>query len=130
MYYIIAGVLITGGAPNTTMAELYLPSSAASCTLPVLPDGRVYHTADEGLVCGGFGGEESSSSDSCLQWSPDTGSWEAAVTLDVKRMYHISWTSDTRGTYLMGGGRGARTTTLITPDGTQEPGFPLKYDAV
>ena len=75
-------------------------------------------------MCGG-----SYTRDSCLQWSPDTGSWEAAVTLDVERYGHISWTSVTRGTFLMGGSVSARTTTLIKPDGTQEPGFPLKYDA-
>ena len=119
----VTGVLITGGAPNGNTTELYLPSSATSCTLPGLPDSRRFHSLDEDLICGG-----SYTRDSCLQWSPDTGSWEAAVTLDVEREEHISWTS-TRGIYLMGGEDSERTTTLIKPDGTQEPGFPLKYDA-
>ena len=121
--YYIAGVLITGGYPTENTAELYLPSSATSCTLPGLPDSRVYHSANGGLLCGGY-----YTTDSCLEWSPDTGSWEEAVTLDVERDYHVSWTS-TRGTFLMGGYYSARTTTLIKPDGSQEPGFPLKYNA-
>ena len=41
----------------------------------------------------------------------------------------MSWTpSSGSGTYLIGGRDSKRTTTLIKPDGTQEPGFPLKYD--
>ena len=138
--FCIAGVLITGGNPIATSdtAELYLPSSAASCKLPKLPVeynySRVLHSADdEGLLCGGL-----YTANTCLQWSPDTGSWEAAVTLDVWRADHISWTpANGRGTYLIGGISeaipypvGERTTTLITPDGTQKPGFPLKYDAL
>ena len=69
----------------------------------------------------------------CIQWSPDTGTWEELLTLDVGRWTHVSWTPNTGiGTYLMGGGyydEGRKTTTLIRPDGTQEPGFPLKYYA-
>ena len=126
MFY-IAVVLITGsdtGSGRNT-AELYLPPSGTSCPLPKLPDDRHGHTVSEdGLLCGG-----EFTNDSCLQWSPDTGSWEEAVTLDV-RFNHISWTPvNGRGTFLMGGPSGKRTTTLIKPDGTQEPGFALKYDA-
>ena len=45
----------------------------------------------------------------------------------------MSWTpSSGIGTYLVGGyaysNSAKRTTTLIKPDGTQEPGFSLKYD--
>ena len=121
----IAVVLITGGGPTFNPAELYLPSSGAGCALPSLPDRRWGHTLDDGLLCGG-----GPTSDSCLQWGPDTGSWEAAVTLDVGRWYHVSWTPvGGLGTFLMGGEYSSRTTTQIAPDGTQEPGFPLKYDA-
>merc|ERR1712032_215461 len=77
-------------------------------------------------ICGG-----DYSSDTCLQWSPDTGTWEELLlTLDVERKNHVSWTPGTEvGTYLMGGYYSAseRTTALIKPDGTQEPGFDLKY---
>ena len=68
--------------------------------------------------------------DSCLKWSPDTGTWEELLTLDVGRSRHVSWTPGPDiGTYLMGSdySETRRTTTLIKLDGTQEPGFPLKY---
>ena len=121
----ILAVLIAGGYGLDT-AELFLPSDGTSCTLPPLP-GRVYdsrylHTADHNLLCGGQYTE-----DSCIQWSPNTGTWEERLTLDVGRMGHVSWTTE-RGTYLIGGDRTGFSTTLITSDGTQEPGFGLKYD--
>ena len=134
-------VLITGdhkysNASNT--AELYLPSSGLSCSLPSLPDYRYSHSVEStGLLCSGenkdyddHDGNEKSFLDTCLQWRPDTGKWEEALTLSVGRYWHVSWTpSSGIGTYLMGGDDSAswRTTTLIKPDGTQEPGFPLKY---
>ena len=103
-----------------------MPSSSVSCSLPQLPDDRWEHTLESsGLLCGGW-----HTSDTCLQWSPDTGSWELLLTLDAGRYDHVSWTPEPDiGTYLMGGhGSKLRTTTLIKPDGTQEPGFPLHYD--
>ena len=75
-------------------------------------------------MCGGYGTE-----DSCLQWSPDTGSWEELLTLDVGRYLHSSWTPGTGiGTYLMGGFTSNMTSTLIKSDSSQEPGFQLKYE--
>ena len=123
------GVLITGGVhyPHDT-AELYLPSSNESCSLPQLPgDDRYYHSLESsGLLCGG-----AVTSDTCLQWSPDTGSWEEKLFLDIERYSHVSWTPDNgMGTYLMGGAyiEMRRTTTLVKHDGTQEAAFALKYD--
>ncbi len=115
-------VLITGSS-RTSMntAELFLPSSGTSCALPDLPDDRYGHSADNNTLCGGSGGN-------CLQWSPDTGTWEELLTLDVLRSYHISWTPGNGiGTYLIGGLES--TSTLIKPDGSQEPSFFLKYQA-
>ena len=90
--------------------------------------GRYGHTVESsGLVCGGGDTEYS-----CLQWSPDIGTWEKLeLTLDKEKNEHVSWTPSTDiGTYLMGGfsSDSTRETTLIKPDGTQETGFPLKYD--
>ena len=105
-------------------AELFLPSSGTSCALPDLPDDRYGHSADNNTLCGGSGGN-------CLQWSPDTGTWEELLTLDVGRYNHVSWTpASGTGTYLIGGwdSDGRMTTTLITSEGGQETGFPLKYD--
>lgn len=117
-------VLITGSgnsAGNTT--ELYQPSSGVSCSVGTLPMSRSLHTLESsGLMCGGYGAENS-----CLHWSPDTGIWEETLSLDVGRYLHVSWTPGT-DTFLMGGYTSNRTTTLIKPDGTQEPGFDLKYD--
>ena len=134
----IAGVLITGGDPSSVgnKAELYVPSSGALCTLPSLPDYRAGHTGSKGgLICGGY-----YTRDSGIMWSHDMGTWEEALTLDVNRQEHISWTpsSGNTGTYLwggynsdsyMGGTWSLKTTTLINNDGSQEPGFPLKYDS-
>ena len=96
-----------------------------SRTLPTLPDIRNFHTAENLNLCGG-----EDTSESCLQWTPDTGTWEELLTLDVGRDEHVSWSPENGiGTYLMGGCCGStKSTTLIKPDGTQEPGFPLKYD--
>ena len=120
-------ILITGGYGSLNTAELYLPSSGLSCSLPRLPDARLGHTQDSsGLLCGGGYTEGT-----CIQWSPDTGIWvECLHHLDVGREEHASWTPGTGvGTYLIGGDIDRRTTILVTTDGTQEPGFPLKYDA-
>ena len=49
-------VLITGGISDDTRrtAELYLPSSGVSCTLPNMPDQIHGHTVESsGLLCGG-----------------------------------------------------------------------------
>jgi len=91
-----------------------------------MPDGRIYHTIESsGLLCGGIDTEKT-----CLKWIPDTGSWEL-LTLAAGRWDHVSWTPGTdNGTYLIGGNDwegmvNGMTTTLMKPDGTQEPGFPL-----
>ena len=80
-----------------------------------------------GLLCGGSAGR--TINNKCFQWSPDTGSWDELLTLDIYRSDHLSWTPGTGiGTYLMGGNsKNNNTTTLIKPDGTQELGFTLKY---
>ena len=119
---ISAAVLITGGYT----AELYLPTSGTSCMLPTREDDRYYHTLNSGLMCGGY-----FTGASCVQWSSVNGTWEEYLTLNVTRSYHVSWTPDPDiGTYLMGGlDSGSRnTTTLIKPDGSQEPGFRLEYN--
>ena len=117
-------VLITGGA-SRNIAELFLPSTGTSCfLLPLLPDNRKFHTADNNILCGG-----GSTGLNCLQWSPYTGTWEELLTLDVYRSNHVSWTPGNGiGTYLIGGGGYRQTSTLIKPDVSQEPGFPLKYE--
>ena len=140
------GVLITAGdgvRPYVDV-ELYLPSSDVSCSLPDLPYETNYcelgldgHTVESsGLLCGGggvYGAEHT-----CLKWNPYNGTWDHWLTLDVQRIGHSSWTPSTDiGTYLIGGvdvledvWEARNSTTLIKPDGTQEPGFKLKYDTM
>ena len=112
-------------------AELYLPSSNESCTLPNMPEcdyswmsgsGRYSHTVSkDGLVCGGVFMDYT-----CTQWTPETGSWGECIVLDEGREGHVSWTPNNgSGTYLMGGTDSRSSTTLIRPDGTVEPGFEL-----
>ena len=138
--FFIDGVLISGSSDgcqyvkptqlcNITSqytAELYVPSSGVLCSLPQLPDKRNSHTMESsGLLCGGL-----YTKDSCVQWSPANGTWNKLLTMDDERYSHVSWTPSTgNGTYLIGGiySRTRKTTTLIRPDGTQDPGFPLKY---
>ena len=116
-------VLITGGDGRSGYsAELFLPSSGTSCTLPDLPELRYYHSSDNNILCGGY------KSSNCLQWSPDTGTWEELLTLDLGRLYHVSWTPGNGiGTYLMGGSGQEITSTLLKPDGSQELSFIPKY---
>ena len=83
---------------------------------------------DNHILCGG-----GNTDDTCLQWSPDTGTWEELLTLDIRRYDHVSWTpASGTGTYLIGGDGSNETTrmttTLVTPEGGQETGFPLEYD--
>lgn len=128
-------VLITGSerSPKNT-AELYVPSTNNSCSLPQLPDDRDHHTLESsGLLCGGT--IDNFGNSNCLQWSSDTGTWEHLLTLDDVRHSHVSWIPRPGiGIYLIGGHSEMpltpRTTTLIRPDGTQEPGFPLKHDTL
>ena len=105
-----------------------MPSSTVSCSLPQLPDDRADHTLESsGLICGGDAVVQGTR-DTCLQWSPETGSWEELLTLDTWRWRHVSWTPDNGiGTYLMGGSDSGRTSTLVKPDGTQEAAFTLQY---
>ena len=126
MKFLRSVVLITGGS-SVNIVELFLPSNGTSCTLPALPENRRYHTVDNHLLCGG-----ADTSKSCLLWSPDSDTWEDwGEELDVGRNSHVSWTpsAESGGTYLIGGGGSSTmTTTLVKPDGTQEPGFTLKYE--
>ena len=96
----LVSVLITGGHYFNT-AELFLPSTGTSCTLPALPEARYYHTSDNNILCGG---ERTGPRTSCIQLSPDDGTWKQLLTLDLERYCHVSWTPESGiGTYLMGG---------------------------
>ena len=66
---------------------------------------------------------------SCLKWSPGSGTWTQSHALTEERFNHVSWTPDpSLGTFLIGGDYYPRTTELVKPDSSVEPGFSLKYD--
>ena len=44
---------MSGGHGTYTTAEVFVPSTGLSCSLPTLPDDREYHTMDSGYICGG-----------------------------------------------------------------------------
>ena len=121
-------MLITGGHNSEgelNSVEMYLPSSAGlSCRLPQIMNRRNVHSQESDIICGG-------SINTCNRWNSDTGLWEDLLTLEIERMGHVSWAPDLElGIYLIGGYGDAskRSTTLIKPDWTQEPGFNLIYD--
>ena len=99
-FLILVSVLIAGGS-NSNTSELFLPSTGTSCTLPAFPEARYYHTLDNNILCGGYLTETRTS---CIQLSPDDGTWKQLLTLDLERRAHLSWTPESGiGTYLMGG---------------------------
>ena len=66
MFYFASAAVLIVGSYNTghdDTAELYHPSSGASCTLPQLPDSIWDVTVNEkGFLCGGY-----NTKDSCIQ---------------------------------------------------------------
>ena len=138
---IISAVLITGGTLDSgeigNFTELFIPFSNTTCRLPDLQEPRDYHSQDNLILCGGTGLNENmnlieSVSTGCVHWNSSTGSWEELLRFDQWRSGHVSWSPGPDvGTFLMGGqdkfGSPLMTTTLIKPDHSQEPGFPLKY---
>ena len=133
MYFSV--VLITGGDLGykvTQSAELFLPSSNTTCSLPQLSKARRYHTQDGGLACGGdnLDGDGDSVTRSCDKWS--AGTWtQTSHTLRKGRSVHVSWPT-AEGVYLIGGvfsGSGT-TSELVKEDGSVEEGFALKYSTL
>ena len=129
MYF--SAILITGGYNGDYLksAEMFLPSSNTTCSLPQLPEGRYDHTQDggPGLACGG---PFSSTWNSCDRWI--VGTWtRTSHTLREKRGDHLSW-STAEGVFLIGGwdslGWDGMTSELVKEDGSVEEGFALKYN--
>ena len=123
MYF--SAILITGGYNNGYLksAEMFLPSSNTTCSLPELPEARYYHTQNNDLACGG---PSSNTQSTCVKWSSESGSWTQSHTLRQSRFWHVSWATED-GVYLMGG-TSSRTTELVKEDGSVEDGFSLNYD--
>ena len=125
MYF--SAILITGGYNNGYLksAEMFLPSSNTTCSLPELPEKRGQHTQDGGLACGG---NDSSMRTNCDRWT--AGNWtRTSHTLRAARYNHMSW-STAEGVFLIGGWSSAsqKTSELVKEDGSVEEGFALKYN--
>ena len=130
MKYLL-GVLITGGDNYLTTAyvtaEIYLPDSNTSCTLPDIPNGRTEHSQDGDLGCGGYNkiGEHLQN---CFKLS--NGVWTQTHNLRMKRPGdHVTWDTAS-GLYLMGGWISEKTSELVKKDGSVEEGFNLKYETM
>ena len=104
-------------------AEIFNPLTNTSCSLPQLPIGRHNQRQGNYVACGGG---EGSTQNTCVKWSPDSGTWAQSHTLRQRRFYHVSWTTAS-GVYLIGGNRSPRTSEIVKEDGTVEESFVLKY---
>ena len=123
-------VLITGGyilnnGARYRSAEIYNPITRTSCSLPQLPEGRRGHSQDGGLLCGG--GNTAALQNSCVKWSPASGTWTQSHTLRQRRDAYVSWATAS-WMYLIGGDQSRRTTEKVKMDGSVEEDFSLKYD--
>ena len=118
-----SGVLISGGynRGNLKSAEMYIPESRTTCSLPELPEYKYTHTQEGPLACGGYRGYRS-----CVKWSSDFGNWTHSHTLRTYRYDHVSWKTED-GIYLIGGASSSTTTELVKEDGSVQDGFSLKY---
>ena len=103
--YSLSAVLITGGAvyhgsgpeqEDVNTSELYLPSSGHSCKLPdLIITSKQEHTQDNLLLCGGV---------QCEMWSPMTSTWNESISLNPRRVSHVSWSPGPDiGIFLIGG---------------------------
>ena len=120
----------TGHTLALRSAEIYLPDTKTSCSLPNMPEMRKYHTQDAGLVCGG---ELEFSSNSHILTLCDTwcnGKWiQSSHTLALKRRSHVSWTTSS-GVYLIGGYRSPTTIEIVKKDGAVVADFKTKYSSI
>ena len=97
-----------------------------------LMDERAFHTQDGPLTCGGESRPDPGNDDhitkykTCFMWK--SGAWTLSHSLVHARTGHVSFTTS-QGTFLMGGEgfRNDKTSELLKPDGSVEPGFELKH---
>ena len=123
--YLIAGFLITGGAPSRVgnSVEVYNPHSGSHCRLPDSPLRVRFGSSDCGnLLCTAL---------HCLLFNPTTGQFtNTSVTLRQKRWGPLCWGGDDGDVLLMGGSYSISSTTteLVSADGsTSSDSFTLKY---
>ena len=126
----LLAVLISGGVgTNQKSAEIYIPVTNSSCSLPELPNRRFFSTQSGDLLCGGGSDTNSlpNTREYCITWSLNAWS-KSHISLLHKRYGHSSWVTRS-GTYLIGGTHSPRTSELVHEDGSVENGFSLKHNA-
>ena len=119
--------MITGGHQNggDRSVEVFNPITKSRCSLPELPRNRRHHSEDGGIVCGG----PDDTYNTCVKWSPDSGTWNQSHTLRQGRYGHVSWATSS-GVYLIGGAYSANTSEIVKLDGSVEEGFSMKNNTV
>ena len=128
LFLFIPVVLIKGGNGSAKrIAEIYNPITKTSCSLPNLPEWRHRHTQDGNLLCGGGG--SSTTINTCVKWSPGSGTWTQSHTLKGKRADHLSWPTAS-GVYLIGSVYydSSKTSEKVKLDGSVDEGFSLKLN--
>ena len=103
-------------------AEIYLPDSKTSCTLPNMLLRRYGHTQDGDLVCGSWISDPQFRY--CSKWK--NGVWNPSHSFKEWRVGHVSWATAS-GVYLMGGMGNMETSALVKEDGSVTECFNLKY---
>eukprot|EP00091_Calanus_sinicus_P017868 TRINITY_DN3888_c0_g1_i2.p1 TRINITY_DN3888_c0_g1~~TRINITY_DN3888_c0_g1_i2.p1 ORF type:complete len:316 (-),score=66.45 TRINITY_DN3888_c0_g1_i2:89-1036(-) len=119
-------IIISGGDGGDglhTSVQVFNPSTGLSCSLPSLPEGRIYHTQDGLMVCGGG---PSDKRQNCVTFT--SGEWVLSHTLVNQRMVHNGWMTD-QGLLLLGGGNHPFSTEIVTAGVEQGvESFAMKYD--
>ena len=134
----LQALIISGGVGNKS-DELISPSGNVSCLLP--KSGRMHHTHDKSIICGGLPGEGKDWSISATCLNLTSSGWvktnHSLVNSTQGKTHHSSWAVD-GGIILMAGydphqryfiGRydNDTTTELVMFDGTSEEAFSLIY---
>ena len=115
--------MVTGGWGGTesvkTSVELLSSNGTRLCSLPNLPEKRMYHSQTGVLACGGGSDQKS-----CSTFAG--GRWKKSHTLGRSRFGHTAWASP-QGVLLIGGGDplAGTTTELLTDEGRTTPSFAL-----
>ena len=117
----IKAMVISGGVGYSS--EVISPVGEASCTLPDLPEIRLYHTHDKSLICGG-NGMTSTVMLTCLNLT--SSGWIYSHNLTHMRTAHSSWAIDD-GVILMGGIYSPTNSEIAKWDGTSEQLFDMNY---
>ena len=117
----IKAMVVSGGVGYSS--EVISPVGEVSCTLPDLPEIRLYHTHDKSLICGG-NGMTSTVMLTCLNLT--SSGWIYSHNLLHNRVAHSSWAVDD-GVILMGGIFSPTNSEIAKWDGTSEQLFDMNY---